>query len=675
MPRDIPVGNGSLLVNFDHRYQLRDLYWPHVGEENHTEGHPSRFGVWVDGQFTWVSDDSWEKTLDYAGDNLVTKVTLRHPELALRLICQDAVDFHEDLYIRRIEVQDEAGRERKVRLFFSHDFHIHGREMGDTAYYEPERRAVFHYKGKRWFMINTKKEGEAEGVDQWAVGVKEVGSKEGTWRDAEDGVLSGNSVVQGSVDSTVALHLDVPAAGRAIGWYWIAVGDMFEVVTGINRTVREKGPQTFLKRTGDYWALWVAKKKHNLADLPPGICHLYRRSLTILRTQIDNQGAIIAANDFDIAHYGHDTYSYMWPRDGALVSAALIKSGYAEVTRRFFNFCHRVITEEGYLLHKYNPDGSLGSSWHGWYQDGHKRLPIQEDETALVLWALWRHFHKFGDIEFVKPHYRGLIVRAADWLCRYRDDETGLPLPSWDLWEERLGVHAWTVGATWGGLQAAANFAEAFGETDLATRYRGVAEEIKAGVREHLMSSQLGCFARTINRNEDGTWSYDTTIDASLIGLWYFGMFAPDAPEIISTMETLRERLWVQTNVGGVARYENDSYHQVSEDVDKVPGNPWFICTLWLAQWHLAKAETAGDLQSALELFDWVADHDLRSGVMAEQVHPYTNEPLSVSPLTWSHATLVLAVEEYLEKRANLNRCPECGQPVAMVPAEPGLDS
>ncbi len=36
MPRDIPIGNGSLLVNFDQHYQLRDLYWPHVGQENHT---------------------------------------------------------------------------------------------------------------------------------------------------------------------------------------------------------------------------------------------------------------------------------------------------------------------------------------------------------------------------------------------------------------------------------------------------------------------------------------------------------------------------------------------------------------------------------------------------------------------------------------------------------------
>jgi len=247
-------------------------------------------------------------------------------------------------------------------------------------------------------------------------------------------------------------------------------------------------------------------------------------------------------------------------------------------------------------------------------------------------------------------------------MCGYRDDETGLARPSWDLWEERRGIHAWTVRATWGGLQAAATFAESFGEVDLAEKYRGVADEIKAGTKEHLMSSQLACFARTINRNGNGAWGYDTTVDASLIGLWYFGMFAPGDPEIVATMKTMRDRLWVDTEVGGVARYEDDTYHQVSKDVDKVPGNPWFICTLWFAQWIIARAETDGDLKPALELLDWVADHDLRSGVMAEQVHPYTNEPLSVSPLTWSHATLVLAVLEYLEKMRDFSRCPECGQ-------------
>jgi GH15 family glucan-1,4-alpha-glucosidase len=120
-------------------------------------------------------------------------------------------------------------------------------------------------------------------------------------------------------------------------------------------------------------------------------------------------------------------------------------------------------------------------------------------------------------------------------------------------------------------------------------------------------------------------------------------------------MEAMRDRLWVKTQVGGVARYENDTYHQRSRDVENVPGNPWFICTLWLARWYIASADENGDLDRALELLQWAVDHALPSGVMAEQVHPYTNVPLSVSPLTWSHATLVIAVLEYLQKQADID--------------------
>ncbi len=659
MPRDIPVGNGSLLVNFDETYQLRDIYWPHVGQENHTAGHPFRFGVWVEGQFRWVDDAGWERILDYAEDTLVTEVTLQHPDLGLRLVCHDAVDFHEDLYLRQVIVHNEVDREREVRLFFAQDFHIGGREVGDSAYYEPERRAVFHYKGKRWFMINAATGGPDEwkiGVDQWAVGLKEVGGREGTWRDAEDGSLSGNAVAQGSVDSTVAVHVSVPARGEVAAWYWIAVGEEFDDVTRINRAVRQKGPDTFLERTRHYWALWATKEGEDFCDMPEHLCQVYRRSLLILRTQIDNNGAILAANDYDMARYAHDTYSYMWPRDGALVAAALIDAGYSEVTRRFFDFCHEVITREGYLLHKYNPDGSLASSWHGWYHEGRKEPPVQEDETALVLWALWRHYRHFRDVEFIKPLFRGLVTRAANWMVSYRDPETGLPLPSWDLWEERRGVLAWTVGATWGGLQAAANFADAFGEHELADTYRRAADEIRGRVEEHLWAPDLGRFVRMINKRDDGGWERDTTIDASLFGLWYFGMFAPDDPKTVATMEAVRDRLWVKTDVGGMARYENDYYHQASDDIENVPGNPWFICTLWMAQWYIASAKTAADLESALEILNWAADHALPSGVMAEQVHPYTNAPLSVSPLTWSHATLVTTVREYLARQAILRR-------------------
>jgi GH15 family glucan-1,4-alpha-glucosidase len=131
-------------------------------------------------------------------------------------------------------------------------------------------------------------------------------------------------------------------------------------------------------------------------------------------------------------------------------------------------------------------------------------------------------------------------------------------------------------------------------------------------------------------------------------------MYRPDDPQIVPTMQAIREQLWVKTSVGGVARYTNDHYHQVSQDISNVPGNPWFICTLWLAEWYSLTAKHPDDLKQALDILEWVAAHALPSGILAEQVDPYTEQPVSVSPLTWSHAAYVSTVLTYLQRKKHL---------------------
>jgi GH15 family glucan-1,4-alpha-glucosidase len=291
-------------------------------------------------------------------------------------------------------------------------------------------------------------------------------------------------------------------------------------------------------------------------------------------------------------------------------------------------------------------------------------LPVQEDETALVIWALWNHFDRFRNIETIKPLYRPLIIRAANWMCEYRDPSTGLPRPSYDLWEVRYGIHAWTLGTVYGGLRAAANFARAFGETDLADKFSGTAEEIKTATTQHLWQESLGRFVRTVYRVEGGTLEPDPTLDSSLCGLYRFGMYEPSDSRIASTLNAMKDRLWVKSDVGGMARHDGDWYHQVSTDTEHVPGNPWFVCTAWLAQWYIAQAEDADQLEPAREVLHWMRERALPSGVLAEQVNPYTDQPLSVSPLTWSHAEYVIAVIDYVDKAAALGACAHCGLPL-----------
>ncbi len=653
MARDIPVGNGDLLVTFDRFYRVRDIYYPHVGRYNHTEGHLQRFGVWVDGKFAWIEDVGWTRHLAYRKDTLVTEVVLTHDTLGLEITCNDAVDFHEPVYFRRSIVRDLLGKERDVRLFSHWDLSIRGTPVGDTANYDPATSSVVVYKDDAYFLFNACDENKC-GIDNWAIGTKRLGGAEGTWRDAEDGQLGRNAISQGSVDATIGFNLQVPAGGTAHVTSWLACGKSYHEVRDLNRRILHKWPDRLIARTESYWRLWVSKGQIDLAGMPEGVMDLFNRSQLVLRTQIDNGGAIIAANDSDIQAFGGDHYSYCWPRDGALVAYSLILTGQSELSRNFFRYCARAINPDGYFLHKYTPNAELASSWHPWMLEGQRILPIQQDETSLVMWALRRHFATFKDVEFIKPLYSPLIAHPAEWILKYRDTN-GLPNPSWDLWEERRGVHTFTVAATIGALDAAAAFATDFGEPDRASSFREGAHRMRAAMLKHMWSPEHGRFARMITPLPGGGYRQDMTADSANFAIFAFGGLDIDDPKVEAEMRALRERLWVKTAVGGCARYEHDYYHQVERhNIGEVPGNPWVICTLWQAQYTIAKAQTVHELDEAMKLLEWTVERAETSGVLAEQFHPYSGHPMSVSPLTWSHATFVIVVMEYLEKLAAL---------------------
>ena len=668
MPRDIPVGNGNFLICFDSDYQIRDVYFPYVGQENHAGWGPCRFGVWTEGHLAWTSDAGWQKSLKYLKETLATDVALLHEHMGVRLRCSDAVDFNRNIFLKRIEVTNLSDRRRDIRIFLQQDLSMYGTKVGDTAYYDPRLSAVVHYRGARYMLAAFSRKApdgsDKHGVDMFATGTCGFRGAEGTWRDAEDGALGGNPISQGAVDSTIGLAMTLEPGACETAYYYIAAAQSYDELRKLHEVLKARSPAGMLERTIGYWRAWVNGPAFNFGNLPPKVRELFKRSLLVLRSQIDNRGAVIAANDSDVMQFSRDTYSYMWPRDGALVSHALDLAGFPDITRRFYVLCRDVLSEDGYLLHKYNPDGTPASSWHPWIVDGKERLPIQEDQTALVLWALWRHFWIYRDVEFVRPLYHSLVCKAADFMVKFRDSETHLPSPSYDIWEERYGVHTYTCATVYGGLAAARNFAQTFGDQERARRYGQAATEVRDAMAKHLWSESLQRFVRRLVPTDSGAWEIDSTIDASLFALFKFHPFEATDPRVISTMDAVSKNLWVNTPVGGVARYQNDTYHRVSSDKRAVPGNPWFVCTMWLADYLTAKGTTVDALKEAVPIFEWAVGHALPSGVLAEQVDPYTNKPLSVSPLTWSHGTLVLSLMEYLQKLEDLHRCPTCGRSV-----------
>ena len=643
MPRDIPVGNGSVLVAFDRDYQVRDVYYPHVGKENQAGCEPCRFGVWADGQFSWMGSE-WQKILTYRENTLVTSVTARNDRLGIELCCSDCVDYEEPVFIRQIRVKDLRGTSRDVRLFFHYDFNLYGNNQRDTVHFDPKTRAIIHYKDKRYCLVNVATH-DRFGVEFYATGEKGAAGKEGTWKDAEDGWLAGNPAAHGSVDSTVAINLRLGPNGEQTCYQWVAFGTDYNEVKAYNTFVWETAPAELIRRTHNYWLLWATKEELNLAALPEDLRRVFVRNLLILRTQIDADGGVIAGSDSDANAWAHGPYSYVWPRVGALAALGLDAAGYPELSRGFYIFCAASQSEDGWLLPKYYPDGALADMVYPWVQNGNSVLPIEEDSTALVVHALWLHFERYRDLDFVEPLYRALVRQAGDFMAGYVDHETGLPRESYDFWHDRYGVHTYTACAVIAGLWSAAKFARVFGDDELARKYNTAADRMKDALPKFLYHNDLHRFARCGYRREQG-YELDMTLDASLIGLFAGGTFPADDPRVVSTMDQLWDALWVKTDVGGVARFQGDTYFRVN---DKLPGNPWTVSTLGLAHWLIARARSTDELDRAIPVLQWVARYALPSGVLPEQINPCTCEPISVSPATLSHGRFLHVMMLYLE--------------------------
>jgi GH15 family glucan-1,4-alpha-glucosidase len=650
--KSVALGNGQMMILLDARGQVRDFFFPYVGLENHMGGYfIHRMGVHVDNRLRWFSDPSWNITVSCADDTLASNIIAENPELQVKLEFVDVIYNEKCIFLRKIKVTNYAESAREIKVFFCHEFEIMESHRGDTAYYDPIGKRVIHYKGRRVFLINAQV-GD-RGFDQYSTGQFGVQGKEGTYRDAEDGLLEFNPIQHGRVDSVVGITLTLGFHEEQVIYYWITAGTSIKKAQELDEYVHTKTPEHIIQTTQDYWHAWVKKQNFDFCDVDVDLKSLFNKSLLLIRTHIDNNGSVLASGDSDMLHHGYDTYSYMWPRDGSFVTCAMIKAGYVNLGHRFFEFCSDVITQDGYLMHKYRPDGSLGSSWHAWIRNGKVTLPIQEDETALVLYALGKYYEATRDLEFIESIYSSFIELAAGFLTSYTNKKTGLPHPTYDLWEEKYGVHTFTCATVYAALKTAAHFADILGKRDEQDKYNHHADTIREGILKYLYTEEDG-FVKMVNFQDDKV-IYDRTLDlSSFYGIYKFNVLPLDDPRVVHMRELIEKRLRCHNLVDGYCRFEGDVYFYSGEGA---PGNPWFITTLWIAQYQIATAKSAEDLKQPFEWMKWAHKNALKSGVMSEQMNPFTGARVSATPLTWSHAEYVTTFMEYIEKMNELGIC------------------
>ena len=651
MARSLVLGNGNMLVCYDEWGQVRDLHFPYVGLENHVgEKLMHRIGLYVDGTMYWLSDGGYVIDIEYEENTFVASVRARHDVLQMELRFSDIVYNEHDIYVRHVEVHNLGSGDRAVKLFFNQQFHISESRHGDTGYYSPELHAMVHYKGRRVFLISAKSNDAF--FDDYSVGLLGIEGKEGTWRDAEDGVLSKSAIEHGSVDSVIGLSLFIPAGGERTVSYWIAAGETYRRAERFHRDILRRGPEHLRKTTRDYWKAWIDRNDFSECNIDKKFVDLYYRSLLVMRAHTDNRGPIIASGDSSILQNGRDTYNYCWPRDASYITSAYIQSDHLSSSAKFIDFCNDLLTDDGYLLHKYRSDKSLGSSWHPWVRDGRAQPPIQEDETAITLVALHEHYKASHDVEFLERLYNPYIRRVANFLSKYRDKKTGLPLPSHDLWEEQFGTFTYTSSSVYAGLVAAADFAGTLGKEVARRRWQTAAEEVKEGIISKMIHPD-GRVMKSL-RYTHFSPEADYTADASsFYGLFHFGVLDVNDPMLYRAYEYIKDHLTVRAGVGGIARYEGDKYFCTSGDIS----NPWIITTLWLAEYEIVKSKTKKELTEAGRHLQWALDRTNHAGMLSEQLDANTGTPVSVMPLVWSHAQYAITFLAYVRKLEEFAMC------------------
>jgi GH15 family glucan-1,4-alpha-glucosidase len=641
MARPIVLSNGGLHVGINKYGLVHDFYYPYVGLENHVAGKSLRHkvGIWIDGELSWLDDDyDWQFTFRYPSHALIGHTLAKNERLGVLLEFDDVVDAELDVFLRNIHVVNLWNNEREIRLFTHQVFAIgDSRSNTDTAQYLPQSGAVLHYRGRRAFIISGIHCDSGEKFDQYTVGLFGIEGHEGSYRDADDGELSFGNVEHGRVDSVLRFRLVIPAHSSARVHYWITAGRSMKEAMVVHKQIQHDGLSKRLHTTADWWHKWLKPAIKVAGKIDPDHQDNFLRSMMIIKSQIDKRGAVIASTDTTMLNYSRDAYAYCWPRDGALTLWPLIRIGYQEEPRRFFEFCRRGLHEDGYLMHKYQADGAIGSSWHPYLHDGMYARPIQEDETASVLFMFSQFYHAHPTKELLDDFYSTLVVPMANFMAQFIDPVTGLPSPSYDLWEEVLLTTTYTTAVTYAALEAAAELAEKVGDAENVVKWRSAADEIYQAAHKHLYNPNRKAFYKGVIV-KDGDIVKDETVDmSSFFGAFIFGLFATDSPEVKATHQTITEVFGHDGMVTGVPRYENDNYQRSDPNI---PPNWWFITSLWLAQY----ASELEQPEEAKRILDWVKDHASSTAVLSEQLHPHSEVRTSVEPLTWSHAEYISAL-------------------------------
>ena len=220
------------------------------------------------------------------------------------------------------------------------------------------------------------------------------------------------------------------------------------------------------------------------------------------------------------------------------------------------------------------------------------------DNTPLLILALWHHYNSTGDEDFLREVYPAAL-KAARYILSQRNEQ-GL------VWCTATGTSDWGIigwrnvikdyrlsGATtevnsecYAALSTMSQMARALGEHDVSAEFADHAGALKRAINTHLYDPQSGLYY--LNIDIDGTPRGDVTSD--LVFPVMFGVADEDmAARIVSRLNG--DDFWTAAGIRVVPR-DAPHYDPGREPAYGLMGGVWVGVTFWYA---FAAARFASD--------------------------------------------------------------------------------
>lgn len=283
------------------------------------------------------------------------------------------------------------------------------------------------------------------------------------------------------------------------------------------------------------------------------------------------------------------------------------------------------------------------------------RIKLAQGQTEYVRNVLYdakipTHSVIKADLEFVSHHWRE---------------------PNFDLWEEVLGEHFYTLMAQQAAMVEGAALARDLGDIGASDWYLRQGEAIRAHLNTFL-SSSTDYIPATLNF-KGGLNSKNSNLDVAVIlGLLHAGgpqrLTSWDDLRIHKTLNTLHKTFSSLYPINAqmsdyapvIGRYPEDVYGGDNFD----GGNPWVLTTLALAEAHYELAAHYATKKSTLKsnvnesenlklardhmlhgerYFERVQIHANPDGSLSEQISRFNGYMMSANNLTWSYASVLTA--------------------------------